>query len=163
MSNVALTLACPPFGVGWAQQPLIAFFVVIGISGPKSDDYYLARKKEYLWLQAPPQAEVLSSDKRESLRAPRMTPTPRPKSFWGHPRAPDKILGEQIGGQGGWGSNSGPHGGLYLTPTPRRAIFSPKILSGAHGRPQKSSGRGVGVIWGARNLGFARRSWQDPA
>ena len=46
-----------------------------------------------------------------------------------------------------------PPGAGILTPTPRRAICSPKILSGAQGRPQIPSGRGVGVIRGAPRPG----------
>ncbi len=50
-----------------------------------------------------------------------------------------------------------------MTPTPRRAICSPKILSGARGRPQKHSGGGW-VIRGARTAppqGGSRRALQE--
>ncbi len=32
MSNMALALVSPPFGVGWAQQPLIAFSFIVVIA-----------------------------------------------------------------------------------------------------------------------------------
>jgi hypothetical protein len=87
-----------------------------------------------------------------SLRAPRVTPTPRLEGFRGRPRASDKILDEKMGGRGVGVNIPAPTGAGISTPTPRRAIFSPAILSGPRGRPPKTSGRGVWVIRGARTL-----------
>jgi hypothetical protein len=72
-----------------------------------------------------------------------MTPAPDPKDSRGRPRAQDKVL-DGNGPDGGGGLNSGPYRGLNLTSTSVRALFLSRTLSGARGRPRKSSAQDFG-------------------
>ena len=82
-----------------------------------------------------------------------MNLTPHPEDFRGRPRAPDKVLDENMAWTGVGVRIQAPIGAGILTPTPARAIFSSRTLSGARGLPRKSSRWGVGVILAAaRNL-----------
>ncbi len=92
-----------------------------------------------------------SPQKWSWVRALRMTPNPRPESFWGRPGLQTRSWTKNWAG-GGWGSKFLPasHRGRNSDPPP-----PPGHFSGARGRPKKPSGRGVGVIRGAR-IGLQR-------
>ncbi len=80
---------------------------------------------------------------RTTIRAPRMTPSPRPVYFRGHPLAPDKILDEKTGGREVGFKIQALVGVGFLTPAPR----SPRLKLGAAPKTLRAVDRG---IWEAR-------------
>ncbi len=70
---------------------------------------------------------------------PRKHPTPRPEAFWSRPRAPNKIMDENMARTGEGYKNPAPPGPDFI-PQPRAAPQLGALGGGSH--PEESGGSG---------------------